>query len=113
MSHPVVVRGGRGPSREALEAEAARAAKAREEEGLQRKQDLRALMARHDFRRIATWLITESQMFAVPIGFPHDVLREWTGRAALGQQLFNACVETDPTFATFILTITPKQDPTP
>lgn len=107
-----VVRGGRGPTRPELEAQAREQERAKLEAQLQRAQDLRVLVQRPEFRRFAAWLITESQMFGVPVGWPHDALREWTGRAALGHQVFEATTAADPSFATYLLTLDRKSPST-
>lgn len=79
-----------------------------EAERLQREADLRRLLPMPEFRRMLVHWITQSQMFANPIGLPHDMLREWTGKSFMGHQLWADAVAVDPTFATFILTSTPK-----
>lgn len=104
------VRGGRGPSKAEMEARAEQEAEATKEAARQLAQDFRALAPHPAFRRIAAWLIAQSQMFGVPVGWPHDQLREWTGRAALGHKVFDLTTAADPTFATFLLTSTPKKE---
>jgi len=110
-----VIRGGRGPSKAQQEAEVARAIEAKREAALQMAQDLRVLAPRPEFRRFIATVVRESQMFGVPVGWPHDALREWTGRAALGHKVFEWVTAADETFAADLLTLstTPPQQDTP
>lgn len=106
---PAVVRGGREIERAAKQF--ADDQKRLEEQQRQMEADLRFLTPLPQFRRMLVQWITESQVFAVPLGLPHDQMREWSGRADMGRRLWNAVTAIDPTFAVEVLANRPSTPP--
>lgn len=93
---PVVVRGGRGPSKLEMEQEQAAAQKARAEAWQQRKDDLQHLLQQPQFIRFVRHWIQESQAFQIEIIPQTSELYAKLGRQKLGVEMYNEVTRADP-----------------